>query len=774
MQSPSAIKKDGLCRSLAGTSLCVALFVFVLLGTVFTQGQETFTVTYDYYPRVLDFQLRRIVESPADEVQPLREVCSALLHHLTAVVVHLEHTPLEPCHEFQRLEETVKILESFRDSWTPTVSSEQPYIPSVGTLDEIFWGVKRRIFVWKALLEAEVAGATPLTTLYGKSLADVDRLKEQTLAVEQYFTKARRVADSKTGLTWRDYLETQSWLTELEACRQSTDGSVRLVSHSAPSLPVEILSTLSSRANTTIQRLESPTLTNEQRAFLNHPTVNAWKTELQSWTADTVTPIHVLQFLEQYEITGGMSDMRALSQFIDQLSTSKTAEYRQLGDFVRRQYGMANVRFFLSSALLNNHLPPTVSEIASFREVIQSQPTVGRRQTEAEFTVSFVPHPTRVLTSLDVGVDLATFSRSDAFATQLFNTGRTLVIARKKIELTEQGFLTEPCEARIAGHQMRLVRVNTEFDGVPILSGLFRGVVLNQYESRSSDARTEAQRKILRQVRNQIDRETEKRLQPINEKIRALALYADDEFDLRIEKRDSRTDEHWLLTAWGITGRDTLLSSTPAPETQPGTFADLKIHESLPNMLFAKLKLEGKRGTVSEFKEMLAEKFQQSALAIPGEHDDIAITFASYNPAAVRFIDGRAELTISIAALRLGRQTYRNFKAIVRYKSAYDSSGRLVLERDDYIGLINVHNVREQFVMRAVFGKIFPVSRPFPLVPKVLENDSQFDYLTTGHCRIEKGWFALALVEKPEDTASPLSMSARQYSAQGTNIGFPD
>jgi hypothetical protein len=409
---------------------------------------------------------------------------------------------------------------------------------------------------------------------------------------------------------------------------------------------------------------------------------------------------------------------------------------------------MANVRFFRSSPLLNNHLPPAVSEVASFRDVIQSQPTIGRRQTETEFAVSFVPHPSRVLTSLDVAVDLATVSRSDAFATQLFNTGRTYVIARKKIELTEQGFLTEPCEAKIVGHQMRLVRMNTEFDGVPVLSGLVRGVVLNQYESKLQDARTEAQRKILRQVRNQIDRETEKRLQPINEKIKALSQYADEEFDLRIERRDSQTDENWLVTAWGIHSKDTLLSSTPAPETQHGSFADLKIHESLPNMLFAKLELEGKRGTVSEFKEMLAEKFQQPTLAAPGENDDVAITFASYNPVVVRFVDGRAELTISIAALRLGRQTHRNFKVIVWYKPAYDSSGHLVLERDGYIGLMNV---REQFVIRAVFGKIFPVSRPFPLVPKALEDNLEYDYLTTGHCRIEKGWFALALVQKENE-----------------------
>ena len=759
MQSPLALNNCGKRIVNTGTYLFAVLFTFVLFGTVSTQGHESSIVAFELYPRALDFQLRRIVESPADEVQPLREICTVLLYDLNAIVVHIERTPAEPCPELQRFEETVKVFETLHTSWTVKNTVEEPYIPSATALDEISQALQRRLYIWKALLQAEVAEATPLTTLYGKCFDDVERLKERTLAVEQYFAKARRVVQYRPGQTLRDYLETQSWLTELEACRPAIQ-PVRLVSLSMPSIPVEILKTLSGRANATIQRLESPTLTNEQRTFLNHPVVNTWKEELQSWTADTVTPIRLLHFLEQYEVTGGMSDMKALSRFIDQLAYSKTAEYRQLGDSVRRQYGMANVRFFLSNPLLNNHLPPGVSEIASFRDVIQSQPTVGRRQTETEFAVSFVPHPTRVLTSLDVEVDLATFSRSDAFATQLFNTGRTLVVAQKKIELTEQGFLTEPCEARIVGHQMRLVRVNTEFDGVPVLSGLVRGAVLNQYESRAHDARTEAQRKILRQVRSQIDRETEKRLQPINERIRALSRYADEEFDLRIEKRDSQTEENWLITSWGISSKDALLSSTPAPETQPGSFADLKVHESLPNMLVAKLELEGKRGTVSEFKEMLAEKFQQSALAAPGEHDDVTLMFAAYNPVVVRFVDGRAELTISIAALRLGRQTYRNFKAIVRYKPAYDSSGCLILERDGYIGLINVTNVREQFVMRAVFGKIFPVSRPFPLVPKVLENDPQFDYLTTGHCRIERGWFALALVEKP-DMVAPFLTSDR-------------
>ena len=738
------------------TYLVALAVVFALFCTAAVRGAESqaaepkATASCGFFPQSLAQQLQRIVDSPAAEVQPLREVCAAILDDLNNIVAHIEHNPAELPLALERLERSIRRLEARQVFWaaTPSVNpNAREYIPSAIALDEVTLALQRRIFVWRAFLQTKTAEGTPITTLYEKSFADLNRLRERTLAAGQYFARSRQVVNRQTGQTWEDYLGTRSWLTELEAFRQPHAQPIRRVSLSHPYLPIEVLQALGSRANMTMLRLESPHLTHEQRVFLNHPAVHAWRAELQNWAVDIVAPIDALRYLERYETTGGMSDMRAFSRSIEQLSMSRTPEYRQFGDNLRRQYGMANVQFFISSALLNNHLPPPASETALFREVIQSQPTIGQRQTDSVFVVSFVPHPTRILTSLEVGVDLTTFSRSDAFATRLFNTGQTLVVARKMIELTQDGFVTEPSEAQIIDHRMGLSRMDTNFDRMPILSGLFRNTVRNQYENRFSAATMETQHRILQEVRAQVDREATQRLRPLNEQIRTLSRHADQEFGLRIEKRKSRTEEHWLLTSWGVRGHDSLLGSTPPPETLPGAFADLKIHESLPNSLLGSLEFEGRRGTVGEFKEVLAEKFRMPALAEPEEHDDVEVTFAPHNPMVVRFVDGRVELTISIAALRILRNTTRDFQVIVRYKPGYDSEGRPVLERCGYISLINV---REQILMRAVFGRIFPVSRPFTLVPRMLDEDPQFYYLTTGHCRIENGWFALALLEKEE------------------------
>jgi len=730
--------------------LCAALFIFAILCTVYAQEQSSTVNAFpDFYPHALVSRLQQIAESEASEVEPLRQTCLVILDDLSEIVRHLEHNPTEPSPALERLERAVVIFDALQRTWTvkTSVHSDRlPYIPSAAALEEISLALQRRIYIWKSLLYAEAAEATPITTLYHKTHGDVDRLKERTLAVEQHFITSRRGAERQMGQTWCDYLETRSWLTELDACQQSLAQPIRRVSFvAAPAIPVEVLQTLSLRANATLHRLESPKLTKEQRAFLTHPTINTWREELQRWSADVVAPLSVLRIVEQYETTGGATDMKALSALLDLLSDSKTAEYRQLGEHVRQQYGMANLRFFISSALLNNHLPSAAKESAPFREIIQDQPTFGRRHTETELAALLIEHPTRLLTSLNVRVDLATQSRTDAMGTQLTNVGQASVVARKLIELTERGFVVGPCEAQIVDHRMRLVRMTTDFDRVPLLSGMFRNAVIDQYESRRPGADAETRRKILQQVRGQVDRQVEKQLQPINKKFLDFIRYVDDEFDLRVENQNSQTQDDWLISSWGVHSRRTLMSNTPPPSTLSGSFADLKIHESLLNSLVGGFEFEGKQGSIGDIKALLAQKLKQPDLATPEENDDVNITFATHNPVTIRFQDGRVALTISIAELRLNNQSHRDFQVIVRFKPVCDSEGRLVLERDGTISLINV---RAQFVLRAAFGKIFPVSRPFPLVPKILDDDPQFDYLTTGHCRIENGWLALALVEK--------------------------
>ncbi len=583
----------------------------------------------------------------------------------------------------------------------------------------------------------------PQTRLATKNIADILRLKQATLAAEDYFrgrTAKQAAAQQESalqaneeGLLWCDYLDTPSFILDLEDCER------------ALALPAAKLIAFSDRANVILTRLESSELSSVQKTYLAAMAVQTWKAELETWRADTVSSRMLLQVVERFEATVGMSDMEQLFRLATRQSFSPTPELQRLGAFARELYGLPNVKLYISNALINNHLPQLTPEVGSFRDVIQGQPTQGRRKADSELSVRFLPDEERLRFALDLDVAVETQSRSSAFATILFNSGQAKVDARREIVLDESGFHLAPSDVRVVHNQLQLRRFLTEFDRVPLLSGLVRGVVKSQYDSKIAGARSETQQKIARQVRSRLDKETDERFDALNERYRDLRSNSMNRFGLVLEQKDAKTEQDWLLTSWAIRSQDCLSAHTPAPETLPGSFADLKIHESVINMIVSKLDLAGLSGSVGEIRGILAEKFNAPQLNEPGENDNVHIAFADYNPVVVRFSDGKAEIRIAIKSLRIGRKTRRDFSVVVRYQPAFDDAGNPVLKRDGVISLLGCPRVGDQIPLRAAFGLIFPEERFFPLTPKMLAEKPEFSYLTAAHCRIEKGWFAVAL-----------------------------
>ncbi|GHT42795.1 hypothetical protein FACS189443_6140 [Planctomycetales bacterium] len=653
-------------------------------------------------PEALDNQLRPIIQSAAVETKPLQPLADLFLRDIGLFVQSLNQGKTADKAILQRIEKKLTEWNQVKAAWQYDISQDADendtrYVPSKVALDEIATAIQRRLTVWNSTLQVQDIEPYSVVRHYGKDANDVARLLDKTKAAQKYFLSQKGAAQKERAEDWCRYFEMQAFLTDLESIQHVVQQPIRRVSLPDSSIPVEVLVPLCDKANMSLYRLNTPQLSEVQAEYLNEPVIAAWKEELKHWTADTVDFKQLLQHLERYELTGGMSDMKIFSRLALRAAAARTPQYAQLGEIVREQYGNPNLKIFVSNAVINSHLPPIESETRRFRDVIQEQPVSGLRQTETEIMMTFLPDKDRLSVSVDYGIELLTLTKSDSFATQLTNQGKTLILARKEIELTENGLEIHPCDVEIVSHRLKLSNVKTDFDGMPIVSKLFRSVVYNQYESKYSGARSESLRKIMRQVSRQVDSETNERLKPINEKYRAFSQYIANNFDLYIKKADSQTEQDWLLSSWKLHSPRTLGSETPAPKTPQDAFADLKIHESLFNLFLGKLDLEGKKGKVLDFKKMLAEKFQQPALAFESDGDDIEVTFAAQNPLIVRFTDNQIELTISIAALRMNRQTHRNFQVIVHYKPATDDRGNLVLERDGYISLINV---RSQILMR--------------------------------------------------------------------------
>lgn len=714
------------------------------------------------YPKFLDEKIRPIAESKVPEVQDLARWAGRMLDIFAVLCwygdrnedrasgkmdVRENYAICQAC--IERLEQETIDLAAYRKNWSfkPGAAghSSDEYVPTNVVLEEIQFALERRGMFWRQALAAATGPNFPVTKHFSKTVEELRQLTAQTLEVESYFLdeKTRSASGETIGKLWCDYLDTKSFIVELEATLRSLDRSTRLVSLTYPIIPIPMLVSFSDRANVVLHRLNDKELSKAQIAYLDVPAVKKWKEELAKWTADTV-PIEVfLREVEAYESNAGMSDMSRLFRLTTRLSFSHTDNFRRLGLMGHEIYGGSNVKLYISKVLVNHLLPPSEPEVASFREYIQKQPVVGRRKTDLDINMNFQPDPTRLRLSLDVQGNVSTSSRASAFATTLFNRGQARFVARKDIELTAEGFQPSPCQVQVKSNRLTLQNFRTEFDGIPILSGVVRGVVQNQYEARQGGAREETRRKIVQQVRERVDKEADDRFGTFNEQLKDFMSTSMHDFGLFLEKNNASTEEHWLLTSWAIKSQDSLSGNTPAPETLPGAFADFKVHESALNAFLGKLDIAGQTSTIGELKTMLAERLRRPEIAEPDENDNTRIGFAEYNPLIVRFSDGRIELSISIKSLRIGRKTHRDFQVHVIYRPVLTPEGKLVLQRDS---IIELKNTQAQFILRAVFGKIFPAERRISLTPKMLDENPQFAGLTTGQCRVEKGWFAIALI----------------------------
>ncbi|MDR0704596.1 MAG: hypothetical protein LBF88_06360, partial [Planctomycetaceae bacterium] len=709
-------------------------------GVASTNVRCSETAKGEFYPLHFAENLRAIAQLGESDsaVSELSQWAEKTLKHLEAAIFYInQNNPAEAWTHLKQLEKCTVELETLRKNLnikkTSTETKQSPaetelqdsesqeFRPTEIALEELLLGLERRIIIWSAAVQAETTPSFPISRHFGKKITDIQQLKERTLAVENYFLNKKNAANNyeNIGELWCDYLDTRSFLADLEACQKTFYHPNRRVSTLVSTIPVPMLIAFCDRANVVLLRLNDPKLNENQRRYLNVPALAAWQEELSNWSADTVAPITLIRGMERFEETGGMSDMETLFRLATRLSFSKTPAFRQLGLLTSELYGGPNVKIYISKVLVNHLLPPSKPEIAMFRDVIQQQPVFGRRRTDTDIEMNFIPADNRLLLSLDVSGTVKTTSRANATITTLLTGGQAEYKAQKQIELTEDGFLLAPCHVQVRKNRLELLNFQTDFDRIPLLSGLVRNVVRNQYESRQPDAKSETQQKITRQVRERVNREADDRFKEFNEKYREFSEELSNRFNLFLEKKDARTEENWLLTSWAVRSQDFLSGNTPAPTTPTGSFADLKIHESVLNMLVGKLNFDGKAATVGEIRREVAEKFNRPQFAEPDEHDDVQIAFAKYNPIIIRFVDGRIEISITIDSLKIQRQTYRNFKVVVCYRPMMTDDSELVLKRDPVINLINAS--RGQLVLRTAFTTIFPPNRRFSLRPQFLK-----------------------------------------------------
>ncbi len=677
------------------------------------------------YPHALHASVVDLLEESGNSATPLPQNISEPLRNslqqLDAVNVSLNG-------DFRQVPEDLAKLKQISKDLSSLPGSEFD-----GPIEEIRLHLDRRIVLYRIVYEFLNEPRSSAT--YKK--ADYDRICSKTSALELFFERL----DDPAVEDWNAFLALPTLSERLRLDRGRSENL-----KSGDPLSQEQTLGISEDANLILDRFTLP-LTREQESFLASPAIVQWRQELEKWRGDTVHPLEFLAAMEAYELGRVLSESEKLSDVSKRLCFCRNDKLRRIGRACETIYGGPNVKLYVSEILINHLLPPRDPEFDRVQDVVVGRRVVGFRRTDTLVKLALSPDPDRLNMSLRINGKVAATGFSQVKNTKLTSETYATFQGEKPLEWTEQGLRSGPSSVGV-NNRTYLRSVKTGIDGLPLLRDLVKEIARNQFASQEGQITAETQLKIASTVSSRIDDEVDQRLREFNENFRKAVVDPMERAGLSFQKKHASTTRDWLLSSWLLTSRSSLGSHTQEPDTIQGAFADFKIHETAVQTMIQGLDLAGKTMTVGDLRVHIAEKIGRPQFAEKScENDDVILSLADVDPVTVRFLDGRIEITLTIAAMKVNRSLWKNFRFIVNYRPDFDDEGNLCLVQDQG-HVIGSLNARTQLSLRTVFTKIFPPNRAVPLVPSIFETEERFAQLTTGLCRVERGWFALALIEK--------------------------
>jgi hypothetical protein len=585
------------------------------------------------------------------------------------------------------------------------------------------YALSRRLAVWEQLVESGDWSPIPVEVVQ----PDPEQLSLCLAEIGEI------TGDSAQGKAWREYLL-------VDALREWSGQA----GPPKDRLPRRL-------AQRVLKRLTQVPMSSQQRQFVSTEPVLALQTELRRLAAEPVDAAKLLRHLERYEKTGLASDARLLAADCMSLKLNGSGDQGRLAERLEANYRNANLRVAVAEELLDRLMPERDPEYAQVHETVLGQPVSGRSLTSSEVGVRLLPDANRVRLALEITGQVASLTSSTSGPATFFNRSTSLYTARKPVEVDLQGVRLSPADIEVQS-DTRLRKLETDFDGIPLLGGLVSRIARSQHAQKHAAISNELRQKVALKARRRIDSEADARLGEVSEKLRRQVVGPLEASRLEPTIISAKTTDRRLVIRLRLAGEDQLGGHTPRPQAPSDSLASLQIHETAINNALERLALHGRTFTLPELSRHIAAQLSFfSPWEIDPEHQDVTITFAEQDPVRVRLRDGQALLSLAISRLDKSPLHWSDFKVHVCYRPRI--IGRSAwLSRD---GIVQLGGGRistgSQIALRGIFAKTFSRRRSWRLTPERFATNPRFADLAVTQFVIEDGWLGVAL--GPQQTA---------------------
>jgi len=599
------------------------------------------------------------------------------------------------------------------------------------------FSIVRRLAIWEPVYRAASSETSPQADSPIDATLSLQRLRT---VVESAEAELPRTGDVDA---WRKYLL-------LDRLRDEID-------HGA--LDEESMRPL---ARELLYRIHSTQLSDQQAEFLHGPTFRSLSQELLALASEPADLTDVLEAVEAYEQQDKAAAGVRLADLYDRLRWSTNPHVAELAAAINTYYRNANVRVAVSAELVNRLLPETQVVSEPVVDRIQGAHVEGDSQTSTKVRLVLLPTRGRWEFGIEALGDVASSTTSYSGPARFYQDGWSNFRARKRLTVDRRGIRLFQAEAQ-ANSDTQLNDFETEFDGIPLLSGLARAIARNQYEQKTPAARHEVEGKISYRASAELDRKVAERLEKGKRDFQRQLVQPLQKLELEPTAVDMETTQERLIARYRLAGRDQVSAYTPRPQAPGDSLLSVQIHESALNNVLSHLKLEGRRvDLITLYKEM-SRRFSEKEVAVPEDiPEDVFVTFAEEDPVRIDCHDGRVRLTIQLKSLEQdGEIRWKDLSVIANYKPDSDQRDANLV-RDGIFELPKTTRTRDRVALSAIFGKVLNRNRKLNLINERIAKSTQLVDQQVTQFVIHDGWIGVALGPK-----SPLrEAQARQRAAR--------
>ncbi len=603
-------------------------------------------------------------------------------------------------------------------------------------LRQASFSLDRRLEIWR------IAAKLGPTALVEAEMPDLDAgiLGENIAKLEEV------IGDSPAGKPWREYFllsevkKFSAKKTDVEEARQRDTARLLLT------------------------RIAETPMSPSQRAFLTTSAVNSYCEELRKWAAEPVTTAEVLRDMERYEQTKSIADANRLAFDIQCLDASSNPIRRELGKTIDLHYRNANVRVTLSEKFLNSMIPPRDVQVEAVNDRVLGVPVNGQSKTSSDVRIRLIPDSQRIRIAMEVTGNIEASTAASAGPATFYNDSESRYVARKIMEIDGSGILLKTSEVDVA-NETHLRDLETDFDGVPLIGSLVRGIARSQHEQSRAAAQQETRWKVADKARQRIDEESYAQFSGAVNNLNQNVFGPLVGLALDPTMIESQTTEERMVMRLRVAGADQLGSHTPRPQAPADSVASVQLNETMINNAIERLQLQGRKMTLAELLDRVSQRFRRpNLMPLNPEHRDVFVAFAAKDPVVVHCRDGRVIMELSIDELSKDPREWKNFKVRIIYKP--EINGRSVeLARDGVIQLMSSDmSLGTQIALRGVFSKAFSNKDTIKIMPEKIAKDPRYEGIVVTQCVVDDGWIGIALgpkrqqmhsVSKPAGSAEP-------------------